>query len=71
MTCIRKISGPSLGRGTDHPNWWFSLQENCEIVWRIGHDHFLPQPLQLIIHLSPYHLMLEMDNNALYASERP
>jgi hypothetical protein len=35
-----------------------SLQANDRAVPHLGHDCFLPNPFQFIIHLSPYHSML-------------
>jgi hypothetical protein len=35
-----------------------SLQANSEISLRVGHDHFLPNPFQFIIHQSCQHLTL-------------
>jgi hypothetical protein len=33
-----------------------SLQANAVIIPRIGHEYFLPNPFQLVIHRSSYHL---------------
>jgi hypothetical protein len=40
---------------------WFSsvTPDNCrDRTLKLGHDHFLPNPLQFIIHLSPYNSTL-------------
>jgi hypothetical protein len=38
--------------------YWVSLQENARIVLKLGHDCFLPNPFQFIIHRWPYHSKL-------------
>jgi hypothetical protein len=35
-----------------------SFQTNSDIATGLGHDCFLPNPVQFIIHLSPYHSTL-------------
>lgn len=36
-----------------------SLQESYKILPRLGHDHYVFYTLQFIVHLTPYHSMLE------------
>jgi hypothetical protein len=58
--CILDVLGSNLGRSTGYSeriSRYFpqSLQTNAGIVTRLGHDRFLPNPFQFIIHLSPSH----------------
>jgi hypothetical protein len=55
---IRKVLGSNLGPENGHPDWGFSrffsvlLGECRDCTLKLGHDSFLPNPLQCIIHLS-------------------
>jgi hypothetical protein len=53
-TCILKVLASNLGRGTNYPDSdVVSLSPYRQIPekWlKLGHDHFLPHPIQFIIH---------------------
>jgi hypothetical protein len=44
---IIRISGGTLAGGTKHTFWFYQSLQTY-----IGHDHFFPNPFQLIIHQS-------------------
>jgi hypothetical protein len=53
---IQEVRGSSLGSGTGYPDWNFSWLfsvppgESRDIILKLGHDRFLPNPLNFIIH---------------------
>jgi hypothetical protein len=61
---IREAPGSSLGSESGYPDggvlWVSSVPpgkfKDCTLV--LGHDRFLPNAFQFIIHLSPFHLTL-------------
>jgi hypothetical protein len=61
---IRKAPGSSLGSESGYPDErfsWFSSVPPGELkdsTLVLGHDRFLPNPLQFIIRLSLFHLTL-------------
>jgi hypothetical protein len=60
---IREDPGSHLDPETGCPGFsWFSSVppgECQDYTLKFGHDHILPNSLQFIIHLSPFHLMLQ------------
>jgi hypothetical protein len=58
------VQGSNLSLETIWPHWgfsWFSLVHlgNCwDSTLKVSHIHFLPNPFQFIIHLSPFHWIL-------------
>jgi hypothetical protein len=53
--------GWSLGRDTmyeDFRGFLQPLQANAEIICRLGHDRFLPNPFQFVIHQSSHYSTL-------------
>jgi hypothetical protein len=58
---ILEVLSSDLGRATGYPDWVFcgfyqSLQPAVWIVLTLGHNRFLPNPVQFfIIHLSSCH----------------
>jgi hypothetical protein len=60
---LRKVLGSNLDRDPGYREWsfsWFSdsLQPTAAVVARLGHDRFLPHPLQFIIRPSSHNTML-------------
>jgi hypothetical protein len=55
---IREVPGSNLGQQTGYPDWsfsWFpsvSPGKCCNMYLQLGHDRFLPNPFQVIIHVS-------------------
>jgi hypothetical protein len=47
LTCVWDVHGSNIGLRSFVG---LSLQENTAIVLKLGHDRFLPYPLQSIIH---------------------
>jgi hypothetical protein len=51
---VLEVLGSNLGLGTSYPNrfsWFSSVSPGkyWDNVFKLGHDHFLPHPLQFII----------------------
>jgi hypothetical protein len=58
---IRELSGSNIGLETVNPGWGLSSVPSGECrgsILKLGHNRFLPNHLQFIIHLSPYHSTL-------------
>jgi hypothetical protein len=57
---IQEVSRSNLGPETGYPDWGLSWSSsiplgNCwDSAWKLGHDRFLPNPVQFITHLSPF-----------------
>jgi hypothetical protein len=64
LLCTREVSGSDLGSKIEYPDWGFSCfspvrSNKCRgSTSKLGHDRFLPNPFQLIIHLSSYYSTL-------------
>jgi hypothetical protein len=59
LAFIRELLGLNLGRDIGSSDGGFSyfvqsLQVNAEAVFGLCHDHFLPDPIQFIIHQPSY-----------------
>jgi hypothetical protein len=63
-SCIREVAGSNLSPDTSYPDWgcsWFSSVppgEYQDSTLELGHDRFLQNPFQFIIHLLPIHSTL-------------
>jgi hypothetical protein len=58
-TCVREMPHSNLSWNTGCPDWELSsfssvLPGKCRLVYPSGHDRFLPDSFQFIIHLSSY-----------------
>jgi hypothetical protein len=60
LLCIQEVPGSNLNPETGYPDWgfsWFSsipTGECQDSALKLGHDCFLLNPFQFIIHLSQY-----------------
>jgi hypothetical protein len=63
LTYIQEVPNSNLGRDNGYSDWNFrgflqSLQAKRRALHQLGHDHFLPNYFQYIIHLRTYHWTL-------------
>jgi hypothetical protein len=49
--------GSNFSLETGYPDWFSSVPsgELSDITLKLGHNCYLPDPFQFIIHFSPYH----------------
>jgi hypothetical protein len=55
QTCILEVLDSILGRDTDCPDFLSPFSLNAATVAELGHDRFLTNPFQFIVHQPYYH----------------
>jgi hypothetical protein len=63
LLCVQELAAWNYGPETGYPYWEFCdfsefFQYISGYYFKLGHDRFLPHPLQFIIHLSPFNSTL-------------